>query len=88
MDLTLSVKHVNADYTVDITAGTLIACERQYKKPMPELFASPSIEVLAWLAWEQTRKNGEQTVPPFDKWILDLIDIDNDSSSDPLDGSP
>jgi hypothetical protein len=83
MDLSLKVKTDDSHYEVDITAGTLIACERQYKKPMPQLFASPSVEVLAWLAWEQTRKNGT-TVPPFEKWIITLIDVDSGGDTAPL----
>ena len=70
-------------YTVDVTAGTIIAAERWFKKPAPELFGSVSIEAMAWLAWEQTRRNGT-TVAEFDRWIDKLVDIETDTDTGPL----
>jgi hypothetical protein len=86
-DLTLHVTlDGEAPYTVDITAGTIIAAERWFKKPAPELFGSVSIEAMAWLAWEQTRKNGI-TVVEFDRWIDKLVDIETETAAGPLAGT-
>ena len=86
MLLSLDVIHAGTKHHVDVSAATIIKCERHFKKPAPELFGSPSIEVMAWLAWEQIRKDGT-TVTPFDKWIDDLDDIEADTGDDeiPLD---
>ena len=87
MKLSLRVKHgTDPAYTVDVAAATFIACERHYGKTMPAMFTDPSIEVLAWLAWEQTRKDGT-TVTLFDQWFRDLEEIDAENDAAPLDGS-
>jgi len=82
MQITLSVTTPAEQTTVDVTYGTLIACERKFGKPMPEQFATPSLELLAWLAWEQTRKNGT-TVPPFDQWFPTLLNVEVVGNEDP-----
>lgn len=80
LDIRLTVILEGEDpYQVDITAGTIIAAERFFKKPAPELFGNISIEAMAWLAWEQTRKSGT-TVAPFDRWIENLVDIETDDA--------
>ena len=83
-DLTLHVTlQDEAPYSVDVTAGTIIAAERWFKKPATELFGAISIESMAWLAWEQSRKNGT-TVPEFEKFIDRLIDIETETNGSPL----
>lgn len=53
----------------------MIVLERKYGKPAAELFAMPSMEHLAFLAWEQIRRDGA-TVPPFDKFIDKLESVE------------
>ena len=82
-DLKLTVTLAGEEpYSVDPNFGTIIAAERHFKKPATELFASVSAEAMAWLAWEQTRRNGV-TVLPFDQWIEKLADIETETP-DPL----
>lgn len=83
MEITLAVKTKTSEYQVDITAGTLIGCERQFHKPITEMMNNVSIEVLAWLAWDQTRRNGD-TVPTFERWVDELIDIKAGDQKNPL----
>ena len=83
-DISLTVHRTDeAPYSVDITFGTIIAAERHFKKPAPELFGSVSAEAMAWLAWEQTRRSGK-AVLPFDAWLETLTDLETETP-DPLD---
>lgn len=68
------------------TPGVLIAAERKYKKSAATLFADPSIELMAWLAWETIRRSGT-TVETFDRWIDRIADLEVENESAPLDGT-
>ena len=86
LDLTLVATHNGQEYPVTPTAGAVIVLERKYGKPAAVLFAEPSMEHLAFLAWEQIRrnvaKNGEPAPQPFDKWLENLDNIETDTSDD------
>lgn len=73
-----------AAYMVAPKLGTLVAAERHFGKTLSELFATPGIEHIAWLAWEQTRRDGI-VVKPFDMWVDTIGDIETEVDADPLD---
>lgn len=88
IDLKLTVEHGGDRWIVAPSPACLIACERHFGKPAPELFANPSFESLAWLAWEQTRRDGRD-VQPFDTWIDGLVDLGTEVDDDgPLPDTP
>jgi hypothetical protein len=51
--------------------------------PVSTAFNEPSLEHLAWLAWEGSRKEG-RAVPPFDKFVDNLVDLDLENDDAPL----
>ena len=83
-DLTLTVELEDGEkWQVRPKLGTFIKFERQFKTPVSTAFNEPALEHLAWLAWEGSRKDG-RTVPPFDKFVDNLVDLDLESDDTPL----
>tara|TARA_R100000808_G_C2059501_1_gene91555 strand:- start:58 stop:366 length:309 start_codon:yes stop_codon:yes gene_type:complete len=74
--LQVEPKNEGDPYTVGITIKTAIAFEREYKTTLGEAFSgAPSIEHIAWIAWQATRQSG-RVVKPFDQWVEnDIEDI-------------
>jgi hypothetical protein len=84
IDLTLTVELEDGEkWQVRPKLGTFIKFERQFKTPVSTAFNEPALEHLAWLAWEGSRKDG-RTVPPFDKFVDNLVDLDLESDDTPL----
>ena len=84
IDLTLTVELEDGEkWQVRPKLGTFIKFERQFKTPVSTAFNEPALEHLAWLAWEGSRKDG-RTVPPFDKFVDSLVDLDLESDDTPL----
>lgn len=84
IDLTLTVELEDGEtWQVRPKLGTFIKFERQFNTPVSTAFNEPSLEHLAWLAWEGSRKMG-RTVPPFDKFVDQLADLDLESDETPL----
>lgn len=69
------------------TPGVLIAAERKFKKTAAALFADPSVEFMAWLAWETIRRSGT-TVDTFDRWVDRIADLEVENDSAPLPETP
>ena len=74
--LQIEPKDSGDPYTVGITIKTAIAFEREYKTTLGEAFTgAPSIEHIAWIAWQATRQSG-RVVKLFDEWVThDVEDI-------------
>jgi hypothetical protein len=84
IDLTLTVELEDGEkWQVRPKLGTFIKFERQYKTPVSTAFNEPSLEHLAWLAWEASRKEG-RAVPLFDKFVDNLVDLDLENDDAPL----
>ena len=84
IDLTLTVELEDGEkWQVRPKLGTFIKFERQFKTPVSTAFNEPALEHLAWLAWEGSRKDG-RTVPPFDKFVDNLVDLDLERDDTPL----
>ena len=84
IDLTLTVELEDGEkWQVRPKLGTFIKFERQFKTPVSTALNEPALEHLAWLAWEGSRKDG-RTVPPFDKFVDQLVDLDLESDDTPL----
>lgn len=59
-------------YEVAVTPKVIVAAERQFAKPMTEIFGeSASYEALCWVAWRATQLSGRVT-KPFDEWLDDI----------------
>ena len=79
-----AVTRDGTEYTAVVGVAAIIAAERKFKKPVGELFAPVSMEILAFLAWESIRAAG-QTLPPFEQFAGSLVDIQTDADDpDPL----
>jgi len=62
-----------ATYEVNVTPKVIVAVERQFSKPMSQIFGeNASYEALCWTAWKASASSGI-IVKPFDEW-LDTID--------------
>ena len=87
LDLTLIATVDGEEHRTEPTAGALIVLERKYGKPAAQLFAAPSMEHLAFLAWEQIRRNaatlGTQAPPPFEQWIDKLDSVETETPDGP-----
>ena len=87
LDLTLIATHDGTEYRVTPTAGALIVLERKYGQPAATLFSAPSMEHLAFLAWEQIRRNAARLGTPapvgFDKWLEDLENVETETDDAP-----
>lgn len=56
-------------YEVNVTPKVIVSAERQFAKPMTEIFGeSASFEALCWVAWNATQMSG-RVVKPFDEWL-------------------
>ena len=66
-------------YEVNITPKVIVAAERQFAKPMTELFGDgASFEALCWTAWQATKYTATPTNPvkPFEEWLDDLDSVE------------
>ena len=74
--LQVEPKNEGDPYTGGITIKTAIAFEREYKTTLGEAFSgAPSVEHIAWIAWQATRQSG-RVVKLFDEWVThDIEDI-------------
>ena len=89
LDLTLIATVDGEEIRCEPTAGALIVLERKYGKPAAVLFQAPAMEHLAFLAWEQIRRNASRLCtkapPPFEQW-LDLLDtVETETPDGPKD---
>ncbi len=56
-------------YEVNITPKVIVSAERNFGKPMSQLFGDQaSFEALCWAAWKGTHASG-RVVKPFDEWL-------------------
>jgi len=81
--ITIKLESDSEPWTVYPTTGTLLAFERHYGSAVTsagEALATGRLEYVAFLAWESRRKAGH-TVPPFDKFQLQIEDLDIDTSA-------
>jgi len=63
-------------YEVNVTPKVIVASERQFGKPMTQLFGeNASFEALCWAAWRATQASG-RIVKPFDEWLDDVDSIE------------
>lgn len=63
-------------YEVSVTPKVIVAAERQFSKPMTQLFGeNASFEALCWAAWKATHVSG-MVVKPFDEWLDDVDSIE------------
>lgn len=85
IDLNLTVSLEDGEqWTVRPSIGTFIKFERHFKMTVQALSnGSLAIEHLAWLAWEQARRDGK-TVPAFDAFIDTVADLEMANNTDPL----
>ena len=73
----LRVIPTNGDpYEVPLTPKLIVAIERQFSKPISDLFGqTASFETLCWAAWKGSQNIGKP-VKPFDEWLNDLDSIE------------
>lgn len=63
-------------YEVPVTPKVIVAAERQFAKPMTQLFGeNASYEALCWAAWKGSQQAG-RIVKPFDEWLDDVDSIE------------
>ena len=63
-------------YEVSVTPKVIVAAERQFAKPMTQLFGdNASFEALCWAAWKGSQQAG-RVVKPFDEWLDDVDSIE------------
>jgi len=63
-------------YEVNITPKVIVAAERQFTKPMSQLFGENALfEALCWTAWKASQTSGI-IVKPFDEWLDDIDSIE------------
>ena len=62
-------------YEVPVTPKVIVAAERQFAKPMTQLFGeAASFEAISWAAWKGSQQTG-RVVKPFDEWLDDIDSI-------------
>ena len=62
-----------ATYEVNVTPKVIVGAEREFSKPMSQIFGeNSSFEALCWTAWKASQSSGI-IVKPFDEW-LDGVD--------------
>jgi hypothetical protein len=86
IDLTLTVELEDGEkWQVNPKLGTFIKFEKHFSTTISSAFTEGNISLthLAWLAWEGSRKVG-RIVPPFDKFVDVLVDLDLESEDSPL----
>ena len=73
----LRIEPVQGDaYEVNITPKVIVELERQFAKPMTDLFGEgASFEALYWSAWKGSQVAGRPT-KPFDEWLDDIENIE------------
>jgi hypothetical protein len=87
IDLTIHVELDNGDkWSTKIKLSTIIKFERKYKISAAKAISPDGVylEYMAWLAWEQTRRDG-RTVPVFDKFVDEIDDLEVVNDAVPLD---
>jgi len=63
-------------YEIPVTPKVIVAAERQFAKPMTQLFGQDaSYEALCWAAWKGSHVAG-RVVKPFDEWLDDIDSIE------------
>ena len=63
-------------YEVPVTPKVIVAAERQFAKPMTQLFGQDaSYEALCWADWKGSHVSGH-VVKPFDEWLDDIDSIE------------
>lgn len=85
IDLNLVATVNGTEYRVTPTAAALIVLERKFGQPAATLFAAPSIEHLAFLAWEQARRDAQKGGPvvvPWDQWVNELENVETVTGDD------
>jgi len=66
----------DATYEVNVTPKVIVAAERQFAKPMSQIFGeNASFEALCWTAWEASQTSGV-IVKPSDEWLDDIDSIE------------
>jgi hypothetical protein len=72
-----------APYEVNVTPKVIVSAERNFGKPMSQLFGeNASFEALCWTAWKATTQAGK-VVKPFEEW-LDSVDAIDTGEEVPL----
>jgi hypothetical protein len=65
-----------ATYEVNVTPKVIVGAERQFAKPMSQIFGeNASFEALCWTAWKASQSAGI-IVKPFDEWLDEIDSIE------------
>ena len=71
-------------YLVAPGLPAVIAAERHFAKPFTKLFGDGiGLEPIAYLAWQQTQRDG-RVVKPFDEWVEEIGAVEAEDNTGPL----
>jgi len=73
----LRIEPIQGDaYEVNVTPKVIVELERQFNKPMTDLFGEGAhFEAIYWAAWKGSQFAGRPTTP-FDDWLSEIDSIE------------